>query len=121
MRPSHDSSNDPAKLSRRVIAGRLAWPTLFSVTEIWAVVVVLTQIRVDGVDAAALALVVAGVALAIWSEWRESHERACQSDRPHGSTPRPAIEAKLSEISPTAPPRRVAAGHRGAVGNPHDR
>lgn len=74
MSQPKNSSSDPANLSRRKIIGRLAWPILFSVTEIWAVVIVITQIRVDGVDAAALALVVAGVVLAIWSEWRESHE-----------------------------------------------
>jgi len=91
MRPSDDSHSGLANLSRRVIAGRLAWPILFSVTEIWAVVVVLTQIRVDGVDAAALALVIAGVVLAIWSEWRESRELVCRSHRAHGSTPRARI------------------------------
>jgi hypothetical protein len=70
----NDSSSDPANLSRRVIAGRLAWPVLFSVIEIWAIVVVITQIRADGVDAAALAIVVTGVVLTIWSEWQESRE-----------------------------------------------
>lgn len=84
---SYDSSNGLANLSRRVITGRLAWPTLFSVTEIWAIVVVLTQIRVDGVDAAALALLVAGVVLAIWSEWQECRESARRSHPSHNSTP----------------------------------
>jgi hypothetical protein len=91
MRPSNDSHSGLANLSRRVIAGCLAWPILFSVTEIWAVVIVLTQIRVDGVDAAALALVIAGVVLAIWSEWRENRELVCRSHRAHGSTPRARI------------------------------
>jgi len=91
MRPSNDSSSGVAKLSRRVIAGRLAWPLLFSVTETWAVLVVLTQIRADGVDAAALALVTAGVVVAIWSECQESRELVRQSHRSHGSAPRACI------------------------------
>jgi hypothetical protein len=98
MRSSYDSSNGLANLSRRVSAGRLAWPILFSVTEIWAVVVVLTQIRVDGVDAAALALLVAGVVLAIWSEWRESRELVCRSHPSHCSTP-PACASKPKATS----------------------
>ncbi|MGH3927748.1 MAG: hypothetical protein ACRDTT_33610 [Pseudonocardiaceae bacterium] len=71
MIPFDDSSGYPDQLSGRVIVGRLAWATLFSVTEVWAVLVVLTQIRVAGVQAAALAFVVAGVVLVTWSEWQE--------------------------------------------------
>ena len=63
MRLSDDSCDSPDVPSRRVITGRLSWTAIFSVTEIWAVLVVITQIRVAGVDAAALALVISGMVL----------------------------------------------------------
>lgn len=70
MRLLDDPSVSSDLRSPRVAAGGLAWPMLFSVTETWAVLVVLTQLRVTGVQDAALALVVSGAMLAIWSEWK---------------------------------------------------
>lgn len=87
MRLSDDSSGFPDVPSRRLTAGRLSWTAVFSVTEIWATIVVITQIRVTGVDAAALALVISGVVLAIWSEWQEMRILLCRSNRSPGSTP----------------------------------
>lgn len=71
MRQRNNSSGKP---SGRVMAGRLVWPALFSISEVWAVIVVLTQIRVADVPAAALAFVVAGVVLVVWSELRDMCE-----------------------------------------------
>lgn len=68
MRHFDDSSGYADKLSTWAIADRLAWPALFCAAEIWAVIVVLTEIRVRGVQAAALAFVLASVVLVVWSE-----------------------------------------------------
>jgi len=87
MRLSDDSCDSPDVPSRRVITGRLSWTAVFSVTEIWAVLVVITQIRVAGVDAAALALVISGMVLTMLSEWREMRVLLCRSNRSHGSIP----------------------------------
>jgi len=69
------------------MAGRLVWPMIFSVIEMCAVIVVLTQIRVSGVEAAALAFVLAGVAMAMRSEWQEIRTILGLRNRTHGSTP----------------------------------
>jgi hypothetical protein len=79
-----------------VLAGRLAGPLLFGVTEVWAVFVVLTQIRVSGVQAAALALVVSGVLVAMSSEW---HEVRSQLRRDSRQSPESATGSGTSEVS----------------------
>lgn len=96
MRQCDDFSGYPDKPSGWVIARRLAWPTLFSVAEVWAVIVVLTQIRVAGVQAAALAIVVSGVVLVMWSEWYDMREilRWC-NNRPWTRPP----DTKRGEMS----------------------
>lgn len=87
MRSLDDYSGHPDQLSGRVVVGRLAWWTLFSVTEVWAVLVVLTQIRVTGIQAAALAFIVAGVVLVMWSEWQEVRSLLRRyNNRSQGST-----------------------------------
>jgi hypothetical protein len=71
MRSFQDFSSYPGQRSRRETAGQLACAVLFSVIEIWAVVVVLTQVRVPDVQAAALAFVLSGALMATWPEWQK--------------------------------------------------
>ena len=71
MRSFQDFSGYRDRLSRRETLGLLAWSVLFSVIETWAVIVVLTQIRLPAVQAAALAFVLSGALLAMWPEWQK--------------------------------------------------
>ena len=82
MRSFQDFSGYSDQRTRRETAGRLAWPALFSVIEIWAVIVVLTQIRVPAVQAAALAFVLSGALMAIWPEWQKMRSTIWGPHRP---------------------------------------
>jgi hypothetical protein len=53
----------------------LTWTVTFTVVQAWAVIVVLTQLRADGVTKAALALVLSGTVIAIISAWQEVRPR----------------------------------------------
>lgn len=87
MRVSGDSAGFSAKPRRRVVLGRLAGPALFIVTEVWAFVELVTQVRVAGMQAAALALVLSGVLLKMWSEWQEIRARPSPPVRAQSSAP----------------------------------
>jgi hypothetical protein len=93
------TSDGSTGFSRRAVAGHLAWPTLFGVTEVWAFLVVLTQVRVAGLPAAALAFVLAGVVVRTWSEWQEIHAFLTRSARTHGSTSRIGGSAPNAEAA----------------------
>lgn len=81
MRSFQDLSGHSDRLARRETASGLAWSVLFSVIEISAVVIVLAQIRVPAVQAAALAFVLSGALLAIWPEWQKICSLLCPAAR----------------------------------------
>ena len=61
--------------TRQRSASTLTWTVTFTVVQAWAVIVVLTQLRADGVTKAALALVLSGTVIAIISAWQEVRPR----------------------------------------------
>lgn len=88
MRSLQDFFSYSEQPPRRKAAGRLAWPVLFTLTEVCAVIVVLTQIRVPAVQAAALAFVLSGLLVALWSEWQGTRFLIGRHDNPpHASAP----------------------------------
>lgn len=58
-------------MRRRGVSTLLTSTVAFTVIQAWAVIVVLTQLRADGVTRAALALVLSGAVVAIISAWQE--------------------------------------------------
>jgi hypothetical protein len=81
------------------------------VTEICAVLVVLTQIRVAGIQAAALALVLSGVLLAMWSQWQDMSSLIRRYDNRSwqlnaGSTSTSTLDA-VDKLSTQSPPHHA--------------
>lgn len=73
---------------------------MFCVAEVCAVIVVLTQIRVAGVQAAALAIVVAGAVPVMWSELYDMREifRRCDN-RPQATPPGTKTEEMSADLA----------------------
>jgi hypothetical protein len=61
--------------TRRRGVSTLTWTVTFTVIQAWAVIVVLTQLRADGLTRAALALVLSSAVVAIISAWQEVRPR----------------------------------------------
>lgn len=102
MRSFQDLSGYSDQLSRRQTAGRLAWSVLFSVIEASAIIIVLTQIRVPDVQAAALAFVLSGALLAIWPEWQKICSLLCPGMR-RGTRRDDGGSLSAEPVAPTQP------------------
>ncbi|GAA0642606.1 hypothetical protein GCM10010174_76570 [Kutzneria viridogrisea] len=79
----------PASKSYGRVFARVVWTALFSAVQLWAIVVLLTQLHVDGVVAVALAAVISGAVLAALSGWQEvrEHSRLAASEEQRPAEP----------------------------------